>query len=271
MKTIYQSFFISLFLIFILSSCKEDKIIESETINTKDYLFAENTFNDIHLIIHDAFIGNGENKSCPSYNIMNTDSTNTDTIIVNFGDGNPDDCLVYGKERRGRMIMIYDGRYRDSLSIIECTFDNFYINNNRIDGKIVIRNNGKNENGNVTQTINIIGASISRNGSINWEATRNREIINGYSTIMDPLDDECIITGHSNGNTSNGEDFEANITSSLLLKTGCIEEDVCFITAGEVELVPLGFTSRQINYGDTTCDCSVTMKLNESEYFIVIN
>ena len=271
MKTIFQYFFISLMLTLILSSCKEDKIIESETINTKDYLFAENIFNDIHLLIHNAFIGNGENKSCPTYNIINTDSSNTDTIIVNFGDGNPDDCLVYGKERRGKMIMIYSGKYRDSLSIIECTFDNFYINNNRVDGKMVIKNNGRNESGNITQTIDIIGASINRDGSINWEAKRNREIINGYNTILDPLDDQYIVTGHSSGNTSNGEDFEANITNSLFLETKCIEENVCFITAGEVELVPSGFSSRKINYGDTTCNCNVIMKLNESEYFIVIN
>ena len=39
------------------------------------------------------FIDNGESKSCPSYTLMNSDTSDLDTIIVDFGDGYPDDCL----------------------------------------------------------------------------------------------------------------------------------------------------------------------------------
>ena len=86
---------------------------------------------------------------------MNSDTSDLDTIIVDFGDGYPDDCLSYGKERRGKVIITYTGKYRDSLSVITTTFDQYYVNNNWIQGERIVTNNGRNSNGNVTFTIDI--------------------------------------------------------------------------------------------------------------------
>ena len=92
LRTILLSFFI-------LISCQEDKIIETGTVTSQDYIFAENLFNDVGRIVEDAFYDNGESKTCPSYTLMNADTSDMDTIVVDFGDGIPDDCLSYGKER----------------------------------------------------------------------------------------------------------------------------------------------------------------------------
>ena len=75
---------------------------------------------------------------------MNSDTSDLDTIIVDFGDGYPDDCLKYGKERRGKIIITYTGKYRDSLSVITTTFDQYYVNNNWIQGERIVTNNGRN-------------------------------------------------------------------------------------------------------------------------------
>ena len=83
--------------IFIISSCQEDSIIETGTVNSQDYLFAENLFNDVGRIVEDAFIDNGTSKSCLNYTLINADSSDLDTIIIDFGDGDPIDCLKYGK------------------------------------------------------------------------------------------------------------------------------------------------------------------------------
>ena len=36
----------------------------------------------------------------PSYNLMNSDTSDLDTIIVDFGDGYPDDCLKLWKRKK---------------------------------------------------------------------------------------------------------------------------------------------------------------------------
>ena len=90
-----------------------------------------------------------------------------DTIIADFGDGYPDDCLSYGKERRGKIIITYTGKYMDSLSVITTTFDHYYINNNWIQGERTVTNNWRNSNGNVTFTVDI-SASITGIGTINF-------------------------------------------------------------------------------------------------------
>jgi len=257
--------------IFIISSCQEDAIIETGTVNSQDYLFAENLFNDVGTIVEDAFIDNGTSKSCPDYTLMNADSSNIDTIIVDFGDGIPDDCLSYGKERRGKIIITFTGKYRDSLSVIRTTFDHYYVNNNWIQGERIVTNNGRNSAGNVTFYIEVIGASITGNGTINWESSRTREWISGYNTFVNPFDDKYIVSGSANGNSSSGQDFNVNITKDLLVDLSCLNSNSCVITSGEAELIPNGLSTRTINYGNGECDCNYFITLNETEYFIVVD
>ena len=255
----------------VISSCQEDNIIETGTVSSQDYLFAENIFNDVGRIVEDAFIDNGVSKSCPSYTILNSDTSDSDTIILDFGDGIPDDCLSYNKERRGKIIITYSGKYRDSLSIITTTFDQYYVNNNGVNGVRVMTNNGRNTNGNINFTIEVREARITGNGTINWESTRNREWITGYNTFNNHTDDSYLISGTANGNSSNGQEFEITITKDLYVDLSCLTENSCIITSGEIELTPTGFSKRIINYGDSICDCNYTVTLNGTDYFVVSN
>jgi len=258
-----------IFSIIVFSSCVENTIDETGTVNSQDYLMAENIFNDINRLVEDAFIDNGENKSCPKYNIMNVDTSNQDTIIVDFGDGNPDECLSYGKERKGKLIITYTGKFRDSLSVITTTFDQYYVNNNLVQGTSIITNNGKNEIGNINFTLEVISASILGTGKINYNSNKNREWLNGFTTFNDPLDDIYSISGSANGNSTNGQNFNVNITQKLYVDLSCLFENTCAITSGEVELNPNGYSKRIINYGDSICDCNYSVTLNDNEYLLV--
>ena len=260
-------------IISIFSSCKEKEIIETGTITSQDYITAENIFNDVGRVVEDAFIDNGTSKNCHSYTLMNADTSNQDTIIVDFGDGNPVDCLSYGKLRRGKMIIMYTGKYRDSLSVITTTFDHYYVNNKWIQGKRVATNNGRNQNGNVTFSIEVENASITGNGTINWNSSRTREWISGYNTFANPFDDKYIVSGSASGNSTSGQDFTLNITKDLYVDLGCLisTTNPCVVTSGKAELIPTGFSTRFINYGDSICDCNFTITLNGADYLIVTN
>ena len=261
--------------IFIFSSCQEDTIIESGTSSSTQHLIAENAFNDVVRIVEDAFIDNGTSKfDCPEYILRNADSSDMDTMEIIFEQENAD-CLTYGKLRRGKIIITFTGKYRDSLSVITTTFDQYYVNNQWIQGTMVVTNNGVNESGNMTFSIEVKNAKIIESGgkTINWESMRNKEWISGYNTFVNHDDDKYLISGSSSGNNTSGQEFEVNITKDLLVDLSCLEDhsNSCVITSGEAELIPNGFSTRIINYGDSICDCNYSVTLNGTEYFLVVD
>ena len=108
----------------LLYSCKDENVINSadptSTQATQDHLFAEQTFNDVGRIVEEGFLSSGINKSCASYQLMNVDTTNADTLIINFGTTN---CLHNAKLRKGKLIITSTGKYRDSLAVMTTAFN----------------------------------------------------------------------------------------------------------------------------------------------------
>jgi hypothetical protein len=243
------------------SSC----IYSLSTQACQDHLTAENIFNDVGHIIEVGLQDNGQSKACPNYNLMNSDISNIDTLIIDFGSTN---CLHNGKLRRGRINITYTGKYRDAYSVITSTFDNYYVNDNLVQGERVVTNQGINSNGNMWFTIDINNASIATaNGIINWNSNRVREWVNGENTYTF-TDDVYKITGSASGNAVNGHAFSMQITNPLEVDFACLPS--CLIKSGEAILSPSGYYDRIINYGNLICDCNVDVTINGSTFPIVI-
>ena len=138
---------------------------------------------------------------------------------------------------------------------------------------MIVTNNGVNESGNMTFSIEVKNAKIIESGgkTINWESMRNKEWISGYNTFENYDDDKYIISGSASGNSTSGQEFEVNITKDLLVELRCLDLNSCIITSGEAELIPTGYSTRIINYGNSTCDCNYFITLNGTEYFVVVN
>ena len=250
-------------------SCKDEDIINNpdliSTQASQDNLFAENTFNDVIYIIKESMQNSSKSKSCPDYKLINSNTADIDTLIVDFGNSN---CLNNGKLRRGVINVIFSGRYTDSSSVISSTFNNYYINNNLVQGEVIIINQGMINNGNTIFDIKVKNASINTpNGTINWQSTTNWEWISGKSTIG-ISDDAYTISGTSSGNGVNGNAFITTITNTLKLDFSCLP--YCVITSGLVKVSPDGYNDRNINYGDSLCDCVVEVTVNEESYPLTI-
>ncbi|MEC7646060.1 MAG: hypothetical protein VX689_01085 [Bacteroidota bacterium] len=268
----------------LLYACKEEDVINPPELNStqscQDNAIAENIFNDVGYIVEIGLQNNGQNKSCPSYNLMNADTStvdtvinnasyNIDTLIIDFGSTN---CLYNGKLRRGKINVTYTGKYRHNYSIIRTTFDNYYVNNNLIQGERIVTNQGINSSGNMWFTIEVKNASITTangNGTINWESERVREWVNGENTYSNILDDEYKTTGTASGNGVNGVFFTMTIIDSLNIDLGCLPYS-CLIKSGTVKVSPSGYSDRIINYGDSLCDCNADVSINGIIYPIVI-
>ena len=174
----------------LLYSCKDEDVISNPELTstqaTKDHLFAEQSFNDVARIVEEGFLMPGIKGSFPSYNLINNS-----TLIINFGTN----CIYNQRLYSGKIITTYTGNYRDSLSVMTTTFDNYHVNNNLIQGERIVTNEGRNSNGNMWFTIAVNNASITppQNGTINWESNSTREWINGQNTYYNFLDDILVM------------------------------------------------------------------------------
>ncbi len=250
--------------------CKNEDVINApeltSTQSCQDNLIAESIFNDVGRIVEEGLINNNQIKLCPGYNIINNDTSNIDTLIIDFGNTN---CLSNGKLRKGKIITTYNKKYLDSLSVINTTFDSYYVNNNLVQGERIVTNQGRNSSGNMLFRIEINNASIiTSNGAINWQSNREREWTNGQDTYLNISDDIYKETGTASGNGINNNSFTMIITSPLNINLNCITS--CLVSSGTSKISPSGYTDRIINYGDSLCDCNIDIIINQETYPIVI-
>ena len=254
-------------------SCKDDNVIDNleqqNLQSSSDYLLAEKILIDIQRIVENSLISTGTTKDCPTYTSKNNDPLNTDTLITNFGEVN---CLHLDHLNRGKIITIYSAYIHDSSAIINNTFDNFYFNNNLIQGNIVLENLGTNSNQEYVYNLDINNLSITtNNGIINLNANYKKILISGQSTKYQYQDDIYLITGSATGNSVNGNDFNMLVTDSLLLNNSCIESSSCVITKGKSTISPVGYKDRKLDYGNNLCDCNISAEINNDTHLIVIN
>ena len=269
-----NNIFIIAGLIISFMSCKDENVIHSvnqqNLQSSHDYLLFEKTLFDIEREIEHALIATGTTKNLPMYISLNADSTDQDTLIINFGEEN---YLHLGHLKRGEIISIYNKFIYNSNSQITTTFNNFYINNNLIQGKMYLENNGSNQNGFPEFSLTVDSMSMyTNNGSIDISnGNYIKQLVSGYNTQYQYLDNIYKLTGNAQGNSSNNNNFSLEISDSLNMNLSCFESSSCIITEGTSRLIPDGYEERIINYGDSSCDCDINAVIGEDIHPIIIN
>jgi hypothetical protein len=260
----------------LLTGCKKDQEEDSDTSASSENAFAEATYQDVANIADEASrsssLSNYRNgnpdgllSSCATITRDTLNSSNVDTITVDFGTTN---CTCAdGRNRRGKIIISYNGQYRDSLTTINIGFDNYFVNDNQVLGTKTIVNQGHNAAGHLVYNITVNGQIIlaNGNGTISWTANKVREWITGESTQA-WSDDIYSITGSGNGTGANGNSFTAVITSPLIrnMALGCRRHFV----QGTMELTPSNKPMRLIDFGTGACDDIATVTINNNTYTI---
>ena len=269
-----NNIFIIAGLIISFMSCKDENVIHSvnqqNLQSSHDYLLFEKTLFDIEREIEHALIATGTTKNLPMYISLNADSTDQDTLIINFGEEN---YLHLGHLKRGEIISIYNKFIYNSNAQITTTFNNFYINNNLIQGKMYLENNGSNQNGFPEFSLTVDSMSMyTNNGSIDISnGNYIKQLVSGYNTQYQYLDNIYKLTGNAQGNSSNNNNFSLEISNSLNMNLSCFESSSCIITEGTSRLIPDGYEERIINYGNNSCDCDINAFIGEDIHPIIIN
>ncbi len=263
----------------LFSACKKDSTAtDSDTESAQDNALAESSFNDVTTITDQAAYSGSVNmrvasadredgslgSNCATISIDTV--SNPHIITVDFGMTN---CLCNdGRNRRGKIIASFTGRYREAGTIIAISFSNYFVNDNQLTGTKKITNNGLNAAGNLAYTIEVNASVIKANGAgtATWVSTRQREWIAGSSTPLVLSDDVYSITGTASGTTSKGKSYNINISKALVRKMSCR-----WFESGVLDVTPQGKPTRTLDYGNTGCDANATVTILGHTFPIVLN
>ena len=265
-------------------SCKKDKeVIENSTISSTDNGAAENIFADMKKVVEEAaddegqsakFSGNDKSgaftfgasatvTTVPAWG----DTTFPKVMTIDFGSTN---CTgSYGVNRRGKLVVTLTDRYRNAGSVLTVQPQNYYVNDIKVEGTKTLTNNGYNASNHLEYTVDVSNAVITYtdNTTLTWNSTRTNEWIEGDSTTLFThglagiCDDVYLITGSANGVNRNGLNYSVNITSAL-------RKEVCcrWVVSGSLNVIPQGFATRIVDFGNGNCDNQATVTINGNVY-----
>ncbi len=281
MKKLGSILILGLSLSLLVSSCrKKEKEEDKDTGSAAENALATSIDNDMNNIADEA----GRNKSISSYRTSENYAllapcasltfdtlvgSNADSITINFGTTN---CLCNdGRYRKGALLIVYKGKYKDSLNTITITPNNYFVNDNKVSGSKTMKNLGHNAQGHLVYDINANISILKANngGTIQWQATRKREWLSGENTLI-WADDKYAITGSANGSNANGRSFSSVITTNKPLirdmSLGCRKHFI----SGEIQHTPNGKPTRYIDFGNGACDDQATVTINDKTYTITL-
>jgi hypothetical protein len=248
----------------LFTSCRKDKEEDAPSPSTditaaSDNYKAESYFADA-LKQADKAYKDGEGGCIQSVTIDL--SVMPHTMVVDFGTEN---CVgADGLARRGKLNVTFTGPYSDPGTVVTITPDGFHVNDHLLQGTKTITNAGQNDQGQTYFTVVVDGTVTAPDGS--WTSShdyqRTRTWIEGESTAQ-IIDDVYLITGGGNGINRNGLPFTLNITIPLR-----VELDCPWIVSGVQEVTPQGLTTRIINFGDGTCDSTVSISVGNFTFNI---
>ena len=125
-----------------------------------------------------------------------------------------------GIVRSGQILANLTNCYIDSGSVTTITFNNYYVNGNKITGTEIITNEGRNSLGQPVFGVQVQNGNLySSNGVTTYNSVQQRTWIQGYNTLLNPMDDVYLITGTANGVNASGTTY--SIVTYFSIK-GCI-------------------------------------------------
>ena len=191
--------------------------------------------------------------SCGEISLSPLNSTWPKTLTVDFGAG----CTVDNVTRKGKIKAVFSDHFKNTGAKITVTFENFQVNDHKIEGTKIITNNGKNAAGRFNFNVEVSDAKITSSGKvISFSSENNIEWIEGAGTRT-ASDDWFSITGSANGTASNGQDVAITIVKPLIVKAGCR-----FIVAGSADIKAGSHPTSTLDYGQGECDNKATVTVS---------
>lgn len=175
-------------------------------------------------------------------------------ITIDFGTGKTDPG---GVTRKGKMILTYSGLRFVPQSVTELTFDNYFINNVKIDGKRTVTTAAV-DNTAITFNVKDAGgkATFADGKIITREATLVAKLVFGTASSQPAW----TVSGTVSGTTREGQSYQVVVVPEkvLVYKGECLAQKITVPAAGVAVLTVAGIVMT-IDYGTGACDNKATL------------
>ena len=164
-----------------------------------------------------------------------------------------------GYLRRGKINVSITDWWRNEGSLREVRFEDFYFEDNKLEGVKTVLNTGLNDAGNMTFNKKLSGGKISYadGTSMSWDCEKQSELVEGSGTFIF-ADDVWSVTGKGSGVNIDGNSYTMNITTALIYKNGCF-----YPVSGVITIETDGEETKTIDYGDGECDNLITVTVGD--------
>ena len=189
------------------------------------------------------------------------------TLRVSFPSYN---CLCLdGKNRRGSIIISYNGQYTDSNQIHTITYDNYFLNDQQLMGNVKVTRVDTTVIGDWYYKVKVSDTLVTTpNTWIVWQGNLVRKWLDGFAT-GDRSDNVYSISGGATLTRANGHIFACDIATPLKIAQACD-----YVETGVVNVTNTGLTGvRVLNYslGTGGCDVDAQLNIGEHVYQIKVN
>jgi hypothetical protein len=180
------------------------------------------------------------------------------TITLDYGTAG---CVgLNGNVKKGKLIVTLTSKMSAVNSAKTITFDNFYINDRKIEGTKTVTYTGLNGSQHPVWTVSVTGGKITRpdGKARTFEFTRTREQIAGINPPSTWSDKVFSITGSGKGTNLTGKEYTTTIDKPLIVAANCR-----WIKSGAIT-TSVGSRKITINYNVSTiasgtCDSLATV------------
>jgi hypothetical protein len=251
--------------LFVFNSCDKEETVENVVIaktTTTDYI---NMFNAFSLSTVEEATSNDEGlksatlADCVTVTIHENEDGEFWPRSWTFDYGTENCESFLGNNKRGMVDVSVSDWWKNEGSLKEITFEDFYMNDNKMEGVKTTLNTGLNESGNLTFTKTVADAKLTYTdeSTITWACEKFSEQVEGGATLLF-ADDVWSVTGKGSGVDLDGNSYTMDITSALIYNNGCF-----YPVSGVVEIATEGQDLKVINYGEGECDNIITVTVGD--------
>ncbi len=257
-----------IFMFWVPFSCSKDdgsKMSEDDLALAQDEAYADALFeevdntvlSEITLLDNNLYVDGGTKSTlcdvCRTITVDHPDTTRFPKVItIDYGEG----CMMVFNDDtitlKGQIIItITDRWYKPGAQHI-VTFQDFYINDVKIEGTRTITNMGLNDKMHLELGIKLEQGKIIFNDTA-W-MTREAEHVREWIIHLNPLKDSVLVTGVASGINVLGESYERLITEPLVL-VHCPDYDWRWVIVdGTIQITNSERGTSTIEYSGSECD-----------------
>lgn len=178
-------------------------------------------------------------------------------ITINFGNG----CTGRdGRVRKGKIITVYTGHLVWAGSVAETTFEDYYVNDIKVEGSHRIENKSTSDVLSFETKV-IDGKLTNAQGDyIHWNRTRSITQVDGQGTPWVPGDDAFSVVGNGSGTVKKGDhtcEWTSTNVEPLIKNFSCR-----WIVKGKQAIQRTGGYQGVVDFGNGDCDNKATLVVN---------